>query len=89
MNVMLTDRQREIVQTTLTDELGVPKRQLTPEAAIGQDLGADSLDKVEIAMNLEAQLAITLPDEDWDEVQTVGDLCAAVATCLAWEPASH
>ncbi len=63
------DRVKEIVAR----ELEVSVQQLTPEAKFIEDLGADSLDIVELVMALEEEFGIDIPDEDADKLKTVGD----------------
>ncbi len=63
------DRVKEIV----AKELEVEVKQLTPEAKFIEDLGADSLDIVELVMALEEEFGIDIPDEDADKLKTVGD----------------
>ena len=57
----------------LVDILGVDPSEITESASLIYDLGADSLDIVEIAMHIEKTLNIEIPDEDWGDVQTIGD----------------
>jgi len=63
------DRVKEII----AKELEVEMKQLTPEAKFIEDLGADSLDIVELVMALEEDFGIDIPDEDADKLKTVGD----------------
>jgi acyl carrier protein len=63
------ERAKEIV----AKELEVEVKQLTPEAKFMEDLGADSLDIVELVMALEEEFGIDIPDEDADKLKTVGD----------------
>ena len=63
------DRVKEII----AKELEVEVKQLTPEAKFIEDLGADSLDIVELVMALEEEFGIDIPDEDADKLKTVGD----------------
>jgi acyl carrier protein len=63
------DRLKEII----AKELEVEVKQLTPEAKFIEDLGADSLDIVELVMALEEEFGIDIPDEDADKLKTVGD----------------
>ena len=62
-------RAKEIV----AKELEVPIEKLTPDAKFIEDLGADSLDTVELVMALEEQFGLDIPDEDADKMKTVGD----------------
>ena len=74
MNNILSEIDTNIVLDILVEQLGVEKSQLTPEARLEEDLGADSLDIVEIAMALDEQFHISIPDETIERVSTVGDL---------------
>jgi acyl carrier protein len=66
----------------LVEQLGVQAAQLTPDAKLAQDLGADSLTLVEITMALEERFNLSIPDEEWEKVSTVGDLFEALAGLL-------
>lgn len=63
------DKAKEII----AKELEVEAKQLTPEAKFIEDLGADSLDIVELVMALEEEFGVDIPDEDADKLKTVGD----------------
>lgn len=63
------DRVKEII----AKELEVDAKQLAPEAKFIEDLGADSLDIVELVMALEEEFGLDIPDEDADKLKTVGD----------------
>ena len=63
------DRVKEII----AKELEVDVKQITPEAKFIEDLGADSLDIVELVMALEEEFGLDIPDEDADKLKTVGD----------------
>jgi acyl carrier protein len=63
------DKVKEIIAKEL--EVGV--QQLTPEAKFIEDLGADSLDIVELVMALEEEFSIDIPDEDAEKMKSVGD----------------
>jgi acyl carrier protein len=71
------------VQDILIDQLHINRDQITPEARIMADLGADSLDIVEIAMKAEEEFSLTLPDDEAEKIVTVDDLYEAVGTLLA------
>jgi acyl carrier protein len=64
------DRVKEII----AKELEVSPEQLTANASFIEDLGADSLDTVELVMALEEEFGIDIPDEDADKIKTVGDV---------------
>jgi len=75
----LADRIREIV----AGQLGVDSEQVIPQASILDDLGADSLDVVELVMALEEAFDIEVPDEDVEAIRTVGDVESYVASRVA------
>lgn len=64
----------EKVQEVIVDRLGVEKEEITVEASFKDDLGADSLDTVELIMELEETFDIEIADEDAEGMQTVGDV---------------
>ncbi len=64
----------ERVNTLITDQLGVDRKSLTPEANLLDDLGADSLDVVELVMALEEEFGIEVPDDDVENIRTIGDI---------------
>ena len=66
----IEDRIREIV----VEQLGVKPEQITPEAKFIEDLGADSLDTVELVMALEEEFGNEIPDEDAEKLISVGDV---------------
>ena len=66
----IEDRIRTIIAT----ELGVKPDQITPEAKFIEDLGADSLDTVELVMALEEEFGNEIPDEDAEKLISVGDV---------------
>lgn len=55
------------------DSLGIDKEKITPESSFTEDLGADSLDSVELIMALEAEFNCEIPDEDAQKITTVAD----------------
>jgi acyl carrier protein len=63
------DRVREII----ANELGVEMEKVADEASFVEDLGADSLDTVELVMAFEEEFGVEIPDEDAEQMQTVGD----------------
>jgi acyl carrier protein len=62
------------VRNVLAEQLGVDLTEVTPDARILEDLGADSLDVVEMVMSLEEAFDIEIPDEDVEELRTVADV---------------
>ncbi|MBR1773957.1 MAG: acyl carrier protein [Bacteroidales bacterium] len=62
----------------VVDKLGVEESQVTPEANFTSDLGADSLDTVELIMELEKEFNISIPDDDAQKIATVGDAIAYI-----------
>jgi acyl carrier protein len=64
---------QEKVIEIVCDQLGVSKDKVTPETSFVNDLGADSLDTVELVMEFEEEFDINIPDEDAEKIQTVGD----------------
>ncbi len=62
----------EKVKKIIIDQLGANPEQVTPEASFIDDLGADSLDTVELVMALEEEFDIEIPDEDAEKITTVG-----------------
>ena len=63
----------EKVKDIIVEELGVEREKLTGEASFMEDLGADSLDTVELVMAFEKEFDIDIPDEDAEKLRTVGD----------------
>jgi acyl carrier protein len=61
------------VKEIVVSKLGVDEAQVTPEASFINDLGADSLDTVELVMEFEKAFNIQIPDEDAEKISTVGD----------------
>ncbi len=61
------------VRAIIVDKLGVDENQVTVEARFTNDLGADSLDTVELIMEFEKEFGITIPDDASEKIQTVGD----------------
>jgi acyl carrier protein len=81
MYTVLSKRELRIVEEILVEILNIAPTQITPEIRI-KDLGADSLHMTEIALALEEQFHRQLADEDWDKVETIGDLYESIAKLL-------
>ena len=64
------------VKEIIVDKLGVDESEVTPEASFTNDLGADSLDTVELIMEFEKEFNIIIPDEQADKIKTVGEAIA-------------
>ena len=64
------------VNEIIVEQLGVNEEQITPEASFIDDLGADSLDTVELVMAFEEKFDLEIPDEDAEKMRTVGDAIA-------------
>ena len=62
----------------VVDKLGVEGSQVTPEASFTGDLGADSLDTVELIMELEKEFNLSIPDDQAEKIATVGDAIAYI-----------
>jgi acyl carrier protein len=63
----------EKVKDIISGQLGVKKEEIKPESSFVDDLGADSLDTVEVVMALEEEFGIEIPDEDAEKITTVGE----------------
>ena len=83
MTDTLTDTETRKVQDILMQQLQIGRAQIVPEARIMADLGADSLDMVEIAMKSEEEFNLTLPDDEAEKIVTVDDLYEAVGNLLS------
>jgi len=82
MNNLLSGSDTKAVLDILAEQLGVPEAQLTPDARLEQDLGADSLTLVEITLALEERFNLSIPDEEWERVSTVRDVFEALVELL-------
>ncbi len=67
------DKEQKIKEI-IADQLGVEVDKLSPDAKFVEDLGADSLDVVELIMSFEEEFNIEIPDEDAEKIKTVGDV---------------
>ncbi len=63
----------EKIKSIIAEQLGVKVDEVTPQASFIDDLGADSLDTVELIMALEEEFSVEIPDEDAEKMTTVGD----------------
>ncbi len=75
----MADNTAAKVKEIIINELGVDPERVTPEASFVDDLGADSLDTVELVMAFEEEFTIDIPDEDAEQMRTVGDAIAYIA----------
>lgn len=66
------------VNAIIVDKLGVEASEVKPEASFTNDLGADSLDTVELIMEFEKEFGISIPDDKAETIQTVGDAIAYI-----------
>lgn len=66
------------VKSIIVDKLGVDEKEVTPTASFTNDLGADSLDTVELIMEFEKEFNIAIPDEQAEKIGTVGDAVAYI-----------
>ena len=74
----MSDTAEARVKDIIVEELGVEEDKVTSEASFVDDLGADSLDTVELVMALEEEFGIDIPEEDAESMRTVGDAVAYV-----------
>ncbi|MBU62660.1 MAG: acyl carrier protein [Opitutae bacterium] len=70
----MSDSNAERVKKIIRDQLNVTDEQITPEASFIDDLGADSLDQVELVMSLEEEFGKDIPEEEAEKLQTVGSV---------------
>ena len=69
----MADNVEAKVREIIINELGVEPEKVTPEASFVEDLGADSLDTVELVMAFEEEFGMEIPDEEAEQLQSVGD----------------
>ena len=79
------DKIQERVIQIVCDNLGVNKEQVTRTTSFTEDVGADSLDIVELVMELEEEFEITIPDEEAEKIKTVGEAIDYIEKELAQE----
>ena len=77
-NTSMSDSVAAKVREIIIDELGVEADKVNAEASFVDDLGADSLDTVELIMAFEEEFEIDIPDEDAEQMRTVGDAVAYI-----------
>ena len=70
----------ERVKDIIVDQLGVSADQVTPEAKFVEDLGADSLDTVELVMALEEEFNVEVPDDEAEKLQAVKDVVSFITS---------
>lgn len=70
---MATNELSDKVKAIIVEKLGVDESDIADDASFTDDLGADSLDTVELIMEFEKEFDITIPDEDAEQIATVGD----------------
>ena len=74
---MVIDRVKELV----AEQLGIDKNTITAESNIVEDLGADSLDVIEMLMTLEDEYGLTIPDEKISQIKTIGQIVSLIEEC--------
>ena len=82
---MKMDEVQSKLKEIVMDRLNAEEDQIKPEASFVEDLGADSLDIVELIMGIEEEFDIEIPDEDAEKLTTVGEAMEYVKTKLAVE----
>jgi len=83
MAELTKDEIRAKIKKIVVENLGVSEDQVTDDAQFSQDLGADSLDQVELVMSLEEEFGAEIRDEDADSLNTVGDAIAYIEKRIA------
>ncbi|MBQ2448274.1 MAG: acyl carrier protein [Bacteroidales bacterium] len=81
-NVLEPDSMKA-ARDIIAEKLGVELSQVTPEASFTNDLGADSLDTVELIMSFESEFGISIPDEDAEKISVVNDAIEYIEKALA------
>ncbi|MDA7625327.1 MAG: acyl carrier protein [Akkermansiaceae bacterium] len=79
----MADNIQEKVTEIIVEQLGVTADQVTPESKMIEDLGADSLDAVELVMAVEEEFGIEVPDEEAEKLISVGDIISHVEKAQA------
>jgi acyl carrier protein len=70
------------VKAIIVDKLGVDESEVTTEASFTNDLGADSLDTVELIMEFEKEFDLAIPDDEAEKISTVGEAVSHIETAL-------
>jgi acyl carrier protein len=78
--IMATTNIEAKVKSIIADQLGVGEDEIKPESSFIEDLGADSLDIVELVMAMEEEFEVEIPDEEAENIKTVGDAINYVNT---------
>ena len=82
MNIMLSDKDLKTIQDILIEVLEITREQITLEARLEEDLGADSLHLTEIGMALEDRFSLSIPDEQLERIKTVADAYEVLSDLL-------
>jgi acyl carrier protein len=77
---MATSAIEAKVKSIIADQLGVGEDEIKPESSFIEDLGADSLDIVELVMAMEEEFEVEIPDEEAENIKTVGDAINYIST---------
>lgn len=71
----------EKIKEVLAEQLGIDAKTISDDANILEDLGADSLDIIEMLMTLEAEYGVTIPDDKINQVKTVSEIAKLIEEC--------
>ncbi len=85
---MNTNEIQARVIEIVSEQMGVNKDQITPATSFQKDLNADSLDQVELVMDMEEEFDINIPEDQHEKLQTVGDAIAFIEKELKNKPAA-
>lgn len=78
----LDDDQKHKINVIISDHLNIDVENVKPESLLHEDLGADSIDKIELVMNLEKEFDINISDELTETVKNVGDIHTIIANLI-------